>query len=46
MSQTSQKKTISFGVPCYNSAEYMDHCIGSILEGSGHAEDVQIVIVD
>ena len=39
-------KTITFGIPCYNSAEYMDHCITSILEGSSYAEDVQIVVVD
>ena len=39
-------KTISFGIPCYNSAEYMDHCISSILEGSNYAEDVQVIIVD
>ena len=40
------KKTITFGIPCYNSAAYMDHCIESILEGTDYAEDVQIVIVD
>ena len=40
------KKIISFGIPCYNSAGYMDHCIESILEGTGYAEDVEIVIVD
>ena len=39
-------KIITFGVPCYNSAAYMDHCISSILDGSGHAPDVQVVIVD
>ena len=39
-------KTITFGIPCYNSAEYMDKCITSILEGSNYADDVQIVIVD
>lgn len=39
-------KTISFGIPCYNSAEYMDHCITSIIEGSGSAHDVQVIIVD
>lgn len=39
-------KTITFGIPCYNSAEYMDHCVESILEGTGHADDVEIVIVD
>lgn len=40
------KKTITFGIPCYNSAAYMDKCIQSILEGSDYADDVQIVIVD
>lgn len=39
-------KTITFGIPCYNSAEYMDHCISSIVEGSNYAGDVQIIIVD
>lgn len=39
-------KIITFAIPCYNSAGYMDHCITSILEGTDHAEDVQIVIVD
>ena len=39
-------KTITFGIPCYNSSAYMDHCIESILEGTGYAEDVEIVIVD
>ena len=40
------QKTITFGIPCYNSAEYMDHCISSILQGTGYAQDVQIVVVD
>lgn len=40
------QKTITFGIPCYNSSEYMDHCIESILNGSGAAQDVQIVVVD
>ena len=39
-------KTITFGIPCYNSADYMDHCVESILEGTGYADDVQVVIVD
>ena len=39
-------KIISFGIPCYNSAQDMDRCITSILEGSGHAQDVEIIIVD
>ncbi|MBQ9057580.1 MAG: glycosyltransferase family 2 protein [Atopobiaceae bacterium] len=46
MSEPEQNKTISFGIPCYNSSEYMDHCIESILEGSNYAPDVHIVIVD
>lgn len=40
------QKILSFGIPCYNSSSYMDHCISSILEGSGYADDVQIVVVD
>lgn len=40
------QKTLTFGIPCYNSSEYMDHCISSILEGSDYADDVQIVVVD
>ena len=40
------EKIITFGIPCYNSAEYMDHCVSSILEGASYADDVQVVIVD
>ena len=36
-------KTISFAIPCYNSAEYMDKCIESIL---ACGEDIQILIVN
>lgn len=40
-------KTVSFAIPCYNSAAYMDKCIESILacdeEGRG---DIEILIVD
>lgn len=36
-------KYISFAIPCYNSAEYMEHAIESILKGG---EDVEIIIVD
>ncbi len=42
----NMKKTITFGIPCYNSSNYMDHCIESILGGSDYADDVQIVISD
>lgn len=36
-------KTISFTVPCYNSAAYMDVCIESILKCG---DDIEIIIVD
>lgn len=36
-------KYISFAIPCYNSAEYMEHAIDSILKGG---EDVEIIIVN
>ena len=39
-------KILSFGIPCYNTSAYMDHCISSILEGSDYADDVQIVVDD
>lgn len=39
-------KLITFGVPCYNSAAYMDKCIQSILDGADGAEDIEIIIVD
>nr|AHF24250.1 family 2 glycosyl transferase [uncultured bacterium Contig224] len=38
------EKIITFAVPCYNSAEYMDHCIETLL--SAEAPDVEIIIVD
>ena len=37
-------KLITFAVPCYNSAAYMDHCIETILQGGG--EDIEIILVD
>ena len=39
-------KIMTFAIPCYNSAAYMDTCIQSILDGADGAEDIQIVIVD
>ncbi len=36
-------KTITFAVPCYNSEEYMDKCIESLL---ACGDDVEIIIVD
>ena len=43
MNAYDNQKTITFVVPCFNSAEYMDHCIGSLLIGS---PDIEIIIVD
>lgn len=36
-------KYISFVVPCYNSQDYMEKCIDSLLIGK---EDVEIIIID
>lgn len=36
-------KTVSFAVPCYNSADYMDACIESILVAG---DDIEIIIVN
>ena len=39
-------KTVSFAIPCYNSADYMDTCIESILECDfGNRNDIEILIV-
>ncbi|MGI6216930.1 MAG: glycosyltransferase family 2 protein [Coriobacteriales bacterium] len=37
-------KVITYTVPCYNSAEYMDRCIESILACG--ATDIEVIIVD
>lgn len=39
-------KTITFTVPCYNSAEYMDKCIESIMAFEDGRGDLEILIVD
>ena len=36
-------KILSFAIPCYNSADYMEKCIKSVLTGG---EDVEVIIVD
>lgn len=36
-------KLLSFAVPCFNSAAYMEKCVDSLLKGG---EDVEIIIVD
>lgn len=36
-------KLITFAVPCYNSAAYMEKCVESLLSGG---EDVEILLID
>lgn len=36
-------KLITFAVPCYNSAAYMEHCVQTLLHGG---EEVEIIIVN
>ena len=36
-------KLITFAVPCYNSAAYMEHCVETLLAGGN---DVEIILVD
>ena len=36
-------KILSVTVPCYNSQDYMEHCISTLLSGG---EDIEIIIVD
>ena len=36
-------KYITFTVPCYNSAAYMERCVDSLLIGG---EDVEILLID
>jgi len=37
------EKLITFAVPCYNSAAYMDHCVETLLQGG---KDIEIILVD
>ena len=39
-------KTITFAIPCYNSADYMDKCIESILACDTGRNDIEILIID
>lgn len=36
-------KLLSVTIPCYNSQDYMEHCIETLLTGG---DDVEILIVD
>lgn len=43
VSGQSARKVLSFVVPCYNSAEYLDHCVESLLPAG---DDVEIILVN
>ena len=36
-------KLITFAVPCYNSAAYMEHCVDTLLQGG---DNIEIILVD
>ena len=36
-------KLLTFAIPCYNSQDYMENCIKSLLPGG---DDVEILIID
>ena len=38
-------KVVTFAIPCYNSAEYMDNCIEHLLKLNSN-DDIEIIIVD
>lgn len=44
--QSGSQPTISYAIPCFNSAEYMDKCIESLLATRGDKDDIEILIVD
>lgn len=37
------QKIITFAVPCFNSADYMNHCVETLLAAG---EDIEIILVD
>ncbi len=43
MENTENKKLLTVAIPCYNSAEYMGHCIESLLPAG---DDIEILVID
>lgn len=39
-------KTITFAVPCYNSADYMEKCLETLVALDGGHKDIEVLIVD
>ena len=44
--ETDGDRIITFVVPCYNSAAYMDRCIESLVKAAKGASDVEILVID
>lgn len=38
-----KEKLITFAVPCYNSQDYMQRCLRSLMAGG---EEVEIIVID
>lgn len=47
-SEAPDGKLLSFVIPCYNSQEYLDHCLSSILEGrdAGELALLEVLVMD
>lgn len=44
--QRGSRPVISYAVPCFNSAAYMDKCIESLLATAEEQADIEILVVD
>ena len=44
--ETDEDRIITFVVPCYDSAAYMDRCIESLVKAANGASDVEILVID
>ena len=40
------EKLVTFAIPCYNSAAYMDKCVQSIIDACAPEQDFEIIIVE
>lgn len=43
---SQSNKVITFAIPCYNSADYMDNCIEHLLKLNSKNDDIEIIIID
>lgn len=42
----AEEKIITFIVPCFNSADYMDNCIRHLIDLNTVEDDIEIIIID